>query len=78
MLASNILLSGNNYYKIAHLFYFMNMGMVNKDTFFAIQDTYVVDGVKEFWEKKRSDSINRLKGKEVVVIGESSKKNNAI
>lgn len=33
MMAMNILLSGNNYYKVSHLFNYMNMGFVGKDTF---------------------------------------------
>jgi len=33
MMATNVLLSGNNYYKVAHLFNYMNMGFVGKNTF---------------------------------------------
>ncbi|KAG5281254.1 hypothetical protein AALO_G00069120 [Alosa alosa] len=40
MLASNILLSGSNYAKVSLLFQFMNMGMVDRSSFFTIQDTY--------------------------------------
>ncbi|XP_016116920.1 uncharacterized protein [Sinocyclocheilus grahami] len=39
MLATNILLSGNNYAKIALLFKFMRMGMAERTSFFKIQDT---------------------------------------
>ncbi|KAM4622209.1 uncharacterized protein ACJ7VT_006459 [Polymixia lowei] len=48
MLATNILLSGNNYAKVAILFEFMNMGIVNPNTFSKIQDAYCVDTIKEF------------------------------
>lgn len=34
LLASNIILSGNNYAKVALLFRFMNMGIVERSTFF--------------------------------------------
>lgn len=68
-LSTNILLSGNNYAKVALLFKFMNMGMVNRNTFFSIQDTYCVNIIKEFWEERRTEALCRLQGKEVVVLG---------
>uniref|UniRef100_A0A667Y0C1 THAP-type domain-containing protein n=1 Tax=Myripristis murdjan TaxID=586833 RepID=A0A667Y0C1_9TELE len=70
LLSTNILLSGNNYAKVALLFKFMNMGMVNKNTFFSIQDTYCVDTIKEFWEEKRTEAISRLQGKDVLVLAD--------
>ncbi|KAL7397176.1 hypothetical protein ABVT39_018001 [Epinephelus coioides] len=71
MLATNILLSGNNYAKIALLFKSMNMGIVANKTFFHIQDTYCVDTVKEFWLEKRAEVIDRLRTKDhVVVLGD--------
>ncbi|XP_030261975.1 uncharacterized protein LOC115574526 [Sparus aurata] len=68
MLAMNILLSGNNYAKVALLFRFMNMGMVGRSTFFKIQDTYCVDTVKQFWEEKRNAVISQLQPKPTVVV----------
>lgn len=70
MLGTNILLSGNNYSKIALLFRFMNMGVVNAATFYKIQDTYCVDTILEFWHNKKSEIIQRLQGKDVVALGE--------
>lgn len=70
MLATNILLSGNNYGKVALLFKFMNIGMVGKNTFFKIQDTYCVDTIEDFWEEKRKVIISRLQNKpDLVVLG---------
>lgn len=69
MLSTNILLSGNNFYKIALLFQFMNMGMVGPNTFFSIQDTYCVDSIKKYWMEKRAESIARFQDKDVVVLG---------
>lgn len=68
MIATNILLSGNNYYKVAHLYNYMNMGFVGKDTFFNIQDTYCIGAIKNVWEEKRSAAIQRAKSKDGVVI----------
>ncbi len=71
MLATNILLSGNNYHKIVLLFRFMNMGIVTKSTFFVVQDSYCVDTIKEFWQEKRSAITNLLREKDhIVAIGE--------
>lgn len=69
LLSTNILLPGNNYGKVSLLFKFMNMGMVNKNTYCTIQDTYCVDAVKEYWEEKNSEAICRLQGRDVVVLG---------
>ncbi|XP_065109929.1 uncharacterized protein [Paramisgurnus dabryanus] len=70
MLANNILLSGSNYAKVSLLFKFMNMGMVDRSSFFTIQDTYSVDTVKEFWEERRTEAIHRLKDKDVVIVAD--------
>lgn len=70
MLATNILLSGNGYEKVALLFKSMNMGMVDHTTFSLIQDEYCVDTVKAFWEERRRDTITKLCDKHRVVLGE--------
>lgn len=43
-------------------------GMVNRKTYFTIQDTYCVESVKDFWTEKRSEAITGLQGKEVVLL----------
>lgn len=70
MLGTNILLSGNNYSKVALLFHFMNMGMLSATSFYRIQDTYCVDTIAEFWDDKRSEVIQRLQDQDVVCLGE--------
>ena len=70
-MASNLLLSGNNYAKISLLFKFMNMGMVERSNFFRIQDSFCVDSIKEFWNEKRATVITQLQPKGPVVdLGE--------
>ena len=63
LLSTNILLSGNNYGKVSLLFKFMNMGMVNPNTFCTIQDTYCVDAVKEYCKKGIPRPSVAFKGK---------------
>lgn len=71
MLSTNILLSGNNYSKIALLFKYMQMGMVVDTTFYAIQDSYCVDTIKDFWQQTRAEVLAPLKAKDgVVLLGE--------
>ncbi|XP_035485766.2 uncharacterized protein LOC118307062 [Scophthalmus maximus] len=70
LLSTNILLSGNNYAKVALLLKFMNVRMFNPNTHFTIQDTYCVDTIKEYREQKRSEAISRLQGKDVVLLGD--------
>ncbi|KAL0964117.1 hypothetical protein UPYG_G00319080 [Umbra pygmaea] len=70
LFSTNILLSGNNYAKVALLFKFMNMGMVNRNTFFSIQDTYCINTIKDFGEERRTVALCRLQGKDVVVLAD--------
>ncbi|KAG5275359.1 hypothetical protein AALO_G00146550 [Alosa alosa] len=71
MLSANILLSGNNYRKVALLFKFMAMGMVSESTFFRIQDAYCIEPVQEYWDKTRAEVLESLRQKNrVVVLGD--------
>ncbi|KAL0965944.1 hypothetical protein UPYG_G00288390 [Umbra pygmaea] len=70
LFSTNTLLSGNNYAKVALMFKFMNMGMVNRNTFFSIQDTYCINTIKDFWEERRTEALCRLQGKDVVVLAD--------
>nr|XP_054592512.1 uncharacterized protein LOC107373174 isoform X2 [Nothobranchius furzeri] len=46
---------------------FMNIGVVSPKTFRIIQNYYLVDSIKDFWEKKRAAIIDCLRVKESVV-----------
>ncbi|KAG5280138.1 hypothetical protein AALO_G00085400 [Alosa alosa] len=70
MLATNILLSGSNYAKVSLLFKFMNIEMVNRSTYFAIQDTFCVDTIKECWLEKRVEMKSHLQDKDVVIVAD--------
>ncbi|XP_065109924.1 uncharacterized protein [Paramisgurnus dabryanus] len=68
LLSSNILLSGNNFAKVALLFKFMNIKMVSRTSFFRIQDHFCVDSIQKFWDNKREESIHQLQSKDSVVV----------
>lgn len=71
MLASNIILSGNNYAKVTLLFKFINIGIVAWSSFFKIQDTYCNDILKDFWKAKRMELVSRLQSMDNVdALGE--------
>jgi hypothetical protein len=61
LMATNILLTGNNYTKVKMLFNFMNMGMINERYFAGIQDNYCVDTIKAFWNARRAKVIANVK-----------------
>uniref|UniRef100_A0A8C1NIN4 Uncharacterized protein n=1 Tax=Cyprinus carpio TaxID=7962 RepID=A0A8C1NIN4_CYPCA len=44
--------------------------MVDRSSFFTIQDTYGVDTVKDFWKERRAEAINRLKDRDVVIVAD--------
>ncbi len=67
MVTTNILLSGNNFSKIALFFRYMNIDLVSPKTFRLMQSHYFIDSIKEFWEKKRAAIIDRLLAKDSVV-----------
>ncbi|XP_073337236.1 uncharacterized protein [Pagrus major] len=73
MLSTNILLSSNNYRKVALLFKFMQMGMLAETTFFKIQDSYCIELVlvEQFWQTIKQRVVTHLQQKdEVVVLGD--------
>ena len=62
LLATNILLSGNNFTKVALLFKFMNLGMVSRVQFERIQALYVVPTIMGYWERLRTATVQQLQG----------------
>ncbi|KAK7877301.1 hypothetical protein WMY93_031993 [Mugilogobius chulae] len=68
MLGVNVLLSGNNFRKVALFFKFMNIGMIDPTTFHKIQDGFCVDNIASFWKSDTEGIINDLKSKEPVVL----------
>ncbi|CAL8310654.1 unnamed protein product [Boreogadus saida] len=61
LMATNVLLTGNNYTKVKIVFNFMNMGMINERYFADIQDNYCVDTIKAFWNARRAKVIANVK-----------------
>ena len=51
VLASALLLSGNNYYKIRRLFSFMDMQCISPSTYFTYQRLYLCPVISSFYTK---------------------------
>jgi len=68
MLGVNILLSGNNFRKIALLFKFMNLGMMDWNTFYKIQTKFCVPHIEDLWKRESSNVISQLSSKDSVVL----------
>ena len=43
------------------------MGIVERSSFFRIQDTYCVDSIKDFWNDKSAEVVSGLQSKYLVV-----------
>ncbi|KAI8478958.1 hypothetical protein Bbelb_433170 [Branchiostoma belcheri] len=68
MLASSLLLSGNNYSKVNLMFKFMNMGFVCPTTFNSIQGQYCVPAIKQYWNDEKTRALRELRNKENVIL----------
>lgn len=68
MLGVNILLSGNNFRKIALLFKFMNLGMIDRNTFYKITTKFCLSNIEDLWKRESSNVISQLSSKDSVVL----------
>ncbi|XP_048462444.1 uncharacterized protein LOC125485133 [Rhincodon typus] len=71
LLVSSIVLSGNNYRKIALMFKFLNMCPVSYQSFFKTQKSYVQPSVTNFWKKMQGKHFLELTHP-LVVLGDQS------
>ncbi|XP_043564497.1 uncharacterized protein LOC122559181 [Chiloscyllium plagiosum] len=71
LLVSSIVLSGNNYRKIALMFKFLNMRLVSYQSFLKTQKSYVQPSVTNFWKKMQGKHFLELTHP-LVVLGDQS------
>ena len=65
--AANILISGNNYRKIALWAQMMNLKFLSAFTFHKIQSTYLVPTVDSYWAEHQQEVIESFRGHPLVV-----------
>ncbi|XP_042195682.1 uncharacterized protein LOC103176683 isoform X3 [Callorhinchus milii] len=75
-LASSIVLSGNNYRKIALMLKFMNMVPIGHHSFLQIQRLYVLPSVSDYWKKMQMDIYKEITDP-IVVLAEGFNNNSA-
>ncbi|XP_072329201.1 uncharacterized protein [Scyliorhinus torazame] len=71
LLVSSIVLSGNNYRKIALMLKFLNMLPVGHQSFLKIQKSYVQPSVTNYWRKMQEKHFLELT-RPIVVVGDQS------
>ncbi len=69
MLATSILVSGNNFKKIQLLAQSMQMSMISAPTFFRFQRLYCFPAISEYWEKLITSNRRKVLGKPVILLG---------
>ncbi len=73
-LTMNVLLSGNNFQKIALLVRFMRLGTLSQSLFTRVQGLYCVPAIERFWADIQRDTLHKLAGQKLYVAGMSEKR----
>ena len=60
LLASSLLVLGNNFEKVSLLAKSLNLHFVPSSTFSRIQSLYAVPGIRELWEKNEGGCLESL------------------
>ncbi|XP_070543401.1 uncharacterized protein [Ptychodera flava] len=68
--SASILMSGNNYSKIALLAKMLRLKIVSSSTFFKIQRHYLVPCVDEYWLSHQQEILTKYQDKEIVILGD--------
>ena len=69
MMATNILLSGNNFAKVSLLLNFTNLGCPQSALFDAVQALHCVPEIEAYWDSLQASVHDQLKDKSLVLAG---------
>lgn len=69
LLSASILLSGNNYSKVALMAKFLRLHFVSISAFQRMQRTYLVPATEAFWESRQIQVLEEFKEQKVVLLG---------
>ena len=72
MLASSILISGNNFQKMFTLATFLKLPLLSSSTFHRIQRTYIVPSIDRFWMQQQEDVLSEFQDKDLIVLGKAT------
>jgi len=73
---TSLLLSGNNYHKVALMFKFMNVGVPTEPFFHQVQSSYCCPVIDESWKIKQEEIHAELEGTPLVLAGKYNQFNN--
>ena len=65
-----VLLSSNNYSKVALMSKFLGLACPSKSSFFRVQTFYCIPAIEEWWQWMRSNILSLLANLEVIVSGD--------
>lgn len=65
-----VLLSGNNYEKIAKFAHFLGLSFTSNSTFYRAKRLYLLPAVSEWWKWQQGKIFEELTGKDLVVSGD--------
>lgn len=74
LLSASVLLSGNNFTKVALFAKFMKLHFVSAPVYLRIQRTYLVPTIDNFWREKQRELLAELEDEELVLLGNFSLK----
>ncbi|XP_067844712.1 uncharacterized protein [Heptranchias perlo] len=69
-LAASILISGNNYRKIALLFKFMGLGCISSSEFYKVQRLYAAPAIVQHWKSMQDKLFKNCEGENVILCGD--------
>ena len=70
MIASSILLSGNNYAKVALFLKFLGLKSPTSTFFHQVQAHYSVPMIGQYWEDLQAITLEKYRGQELILAGE--------
>ncbi|XP_055997869.1 uncharacterized protein LOC125647150 [Ostrea edulis] len=73
LIASAILLSGNNFQKILTMAKFLKLTILSSSTFHRIQITYLVPSIDKFWTDQQDAIIDEFRDQDLIVLGDGRK-----
>jgi len=72
LLASSILISGNNFQIISTLAKILKLPILISSTFHRIQRTYLVLSIDRFWMQQQEDVLGEFQDQDLIVLGKAT------
>ena len=70
LLAPGVIISGNNYEKVANLFNFLGVGFVAPATFTRLQRICIIPEIEEYWKKMKNEIWSLLSSETIILCGD--------